>query len=183
MNTNEASPVTEVEWDFPLIPLPSHVFPSLISPSLIKDPPYSDCSFQFQPSIHQCLTPFFPPYTALPLTHFIGLYPAPRPGFLVPLPSFCLSTFASSHPQTAFIPFVPPSKAKSNLFHTPTFPTRSVSSGFQLFILFHTPTASPHFAFALVNCKWAGRSGKWRRRQEISSPIEESQNFLLQSVE
>lgn len=56
------------------------------------------------------------------------------------------ATFTSFHLLFAFIPFLL-SKAKSNLFHTPTFPTRSFSLSIQLFILYHTPTLSPSTRF------------------------------------
>lgn len=67
------------------------------------------------------------------------------------------SSFGSSHHLLfAFIPFVLLSKAKSNLFRTPTFPTCSFSFGLQLYILFHTlaPSASPHCLFCAIALDW-----------------------------
>ena len=51
----------------------------------------------------------------------------------------------SSFPPFFFVFLI---KAKSNLFHTPTFPSHSFGVGIQLFILLHTPTLLPLACFA-----------------------------------
>lgn len=83
---------------------------------------------------HSFHTLIYPSYPSFPLQSQL---PPPR------TPS---ATFTSFHLLFAFIPFLL-SKAKSNLFHTPTFPTRSFSLSIQLFILYHTPTLSPSTRF------------------------------------
>lgn len=131
--------------------LPPPLFLPVLSPSLF----YHYLSLTLSHSI--LLTPSLPSQFDMDILLLIPLVPHSNLSILSLYPSFPLqsqlppprtpsATFTSFHLLFAFIPFLL-SKAKSNLFHTPTFPTRSFSLSIQLFILYHTPTLSPSTRF------------------------------------
>lgn len=127
--------------------------PCLISfPVLPLSSPHPE-SFHFTHSlapfsIRHGHPPSYPTRSTLQFIHLIPLsfLPTPVPTALPPrTPS---STFTSFHLLFAFIPSVLLSKAKSNLFHTPTFPHSFFQSLVSSFLSF---TILPLFLLPLAS--------------------------------